>query len=429
MRGVVNEATVNGLTSYSLSTVQSSTQQTYQIVAARQNVWAGIRVWSRTSAGTETEITSGAAVAIAGPPGNNVQGMFAATWNCPGAILATTDSIVVRIYGGTANPPATLAATFTTDALGATQLDAVQWTVNYYMGQLNGNSFVAWGDATYNTNIANFAYIAGTGGGDPTDHNTLNWTASVSGDVDHYNIYRSDLQTGTYTLIGSSPVGTNTYVDLDKGQADSTYWWYRVRAVDAMGNEELNANSVQEPAFTLPYNIPLTSKAANSWVFVSFPSGLTGDIQTILNDATSGDGLTTWTVAKWYNPQTPNDPWKTYRVGGTANDMPTMTNAMGVWLWITANGGDQVLTLSSYVATPSSTVINLYAGWNLVGYPSSTSRLASATLPAVADRVSVWSATSPYVVDYSDKSLVTMSHGNAYWVRVTADTTWTVTNP
>jgi hypothetical protein len=305
----------------------------------------------------------------------------------------------------------------------------VQWTVNYYMGQLNGNSFVAWGDATYNTNIANFAYIAGTGGGDPTDHNTLNWTASVSGDVDHYNIYRSDLQTGTYTLIGSSPVGTNTYVDLDKGQADSTYWWYRVRAVDAMGNEELNANSVQEPAFTLPYNIPLTSKAANSWVFVSFPSGLTGDIQTILNDATSGDGLTTWTVAKWYNPQTPNDPWKTYRVGGTANDMPTMTNAMGVWLWITANGGDQVLTLSSYVATPSSTVINLYAGWNLVGYPSSTSRLASATLPAVADRVSVWSATSPYVVDYSDKSLVTMSHGNAYWVRVTADTTWTVTNP
>jgi hypothetical protein len=109
--------------------------------------------------------------------------------------------------------------------------------------------------------------------------------------------------------------------------------------------------------------------------------------------------------------------------------MPNVNNTMGVWLWITANGGDQVLTLNSYVAIPASTGITLKAGWNLVGYPSMTNRLASTTLPGVADRVSVWSATSPYVIDYSDKSLVTMSHGNAYWVRVTADTTWTVTNP
>jgi hypothetical protein len=263
------------------------------------------------------------------------------------------------------------------------------------------------------------------------DDNTLNWTASVSGDVDHYNIYRSDVQASGYTLIGSSPVGTNTYQDNGKGQADATRWWYRVRAVDAATNEETNTNSVQEPGLVVnpPYAISLSGKAANSWVFVSFPSGTSGAIQTILNDATSGDGLTTWTIAKWFNPNTPADPWKTYRVGGTANDMPNVNNTMGVWLWLTGNGGDQVLTMSSYVAIPASTGITLKAGWNLVGYPSMTNRLASVTLPAVAERVSVWSAASPYVTDYSDKSLVTMSHGNAYWVRVTADTTWTVTNP
>ncbi len=70
--------------------------------------------------------------------------------------------------------------------------------------------------------------------------------------------------------------------------------------------------------------------------------------------------------------------------------------------------------------------ISLKAGWNLVGYPSATNRLASITLPGVADRVSIWNAASPYFVDYTDKSLVTMSHGNAYWVRVTSDVTWTV---
>jgi hypothetical protein len=177
-----------------------------------------------------------------------------------------------------------------------------------------------------------------------------------------------------------------------------------------------------------PYTISLTGKTASSWVFISFPSGLTGDIQTILNDATAGDGLTTWTVAKWYNPQTPADPWKTYRVGGTANDMPTLTNAMGVWIWLTANGGDQKITLSSYVATPASTEITLYAGWNLVGYPSSTNRLASATLPGTADIVSVYSGSGLYT-DYTNLASVTMSHGNAYFVHVTATTPWIVTNP
>jgi hypothetical protein len=275
-------------------------------------------------------------------------------------------------------------------------------------------------------------------GGGTTDDNLIEWTLSAddgagANDVIQYNIYRSIASSGPWNsgaLAGTVPAGTDTFTDMARGESDGINWWYVVRAEDVWGNEELNTIAVPESGvLPPPYDISLTGKAANSWVFVSFPSGLTGDIQTILNDATSGDGLTTWTVAKWYNPQTPNDPWKTYRVGGTANDMPTMTNAMGVWLWITANGGDQVLTLSSYVAIPSSTVINLYAGWNLVGYPSSTNRLASATLPAVADRISVWSAASPYVTDYSDKSLVTMSHGNAYWVRVTADTTWTVTNP
>jgi len=176
------------------------------------------------------------------------------------------------------------------------------------------------------------------------------------------------------------------------------------------------------------YSIDLTGKPASSWVFVSFPLAVSGNIQTILDDMALGDGATTWTVAKWYNPLTPNDPWKTYRVGSTTNDLATITNLMGVWLWITANGGDQMLTVGvsgDYPATP--VTVNLYAGWNMAGYPSLTPRLGSATLPAQADRVSVWQAAAPYIFDSAPAS-VTMSHGNAYWVHVTADCLWVV-NP
>jgi hypothetical protein len=272
-------------------------------------------------------------------------------------------------------------------------------------------------------------YYTGTGPG--TGDNTLNWTASTSPDVDHYNIYRSDAEFGTYSLIGSAPVGTNTYEDNDHGTADATLWWYRVRAVDTATNEETNTNAVREnnPPSNPPYDIVLTGRAANSWAFISFPSGLTGNVQTILDDTVLGDSGTTWDVVKWFNPLTPSDPWKTYRVGGTANDMPSINNTMGFWIHLTANGGDQELTLNAYAATPATTNIVLQAGWNLVGYPSSTAT-TGATLPAAVDMLSVYSGSATYT-DYVGAAMdpIAISHGNAYFMHATATAPWTVNNP
>jgi hypothetical protein len=176
-----------------------------------------------------------------------------------------------------------------------------------------------------------------------------------------------------------------------------------------------------------PYTINLGGVSSGSWVFVSFPITVSGNVETILNDATLGDGLTTWDVAKWYNPQTPTDPWKTYRAGSTTNDLVTIDNTMGVWLHLTANGGDSLLTIAqsgSYSAT--SVLINLYTGWNLVGYPSATTQMGIATLPAQADAAAIFQLVSPYVMDMAPGA-VQFTHGNAYWVHVTADCTWTVT--
>jgi hypothetical protein len=109
--------------------------------------------------------------------------------------------------------------------------------------------------------------------------------------------------------------------------------------------------------------------------------------------------------------------------------MPTINNAMGFWLHLTANGGDQALTLNSYAATPGSTVITLYAGWNLVGYPSLTAT-TGASLPGTVDMLSVYSGSTTYT-DYVGAAMdpIAISHGNAYFMHATATAPWTVNNP
>jgi hypothetical protein len=288
------------------------------------------------------------------------------------------------------------------------------WMVKYFHDWENNPS------ATINLTVEHWGP-----GGDPKDHNTLNWTYDGTG-IAQFNIYRSDALVGPWnetTLIGNVPVGTNTYLDPDRGENDGTIWWYVVRAQNLVGTEEQNAYAVPEPGGPLPYAINL-SGIAPGWVLVSFPVAASGNIWEILDDARYGDGQTTWDVAKWYDSRDAADPWKTYRFGGTHNDMPGMDNTMGMWLRLTLNEGDRVLTLGAYAPVPSSTQIVLYAGWNMVGYPSMTNRTADLTLPPDADKIAVWQAASPYIQDFSDLALVTMTHGNAYWVRVTADCVW-----
>ena len=141
------------------------------------------------------------------------------------------------------------------------------------------------------------------------------------------------------------------------------------------------------------------------------------------------DADTVWSVAKYYDSSSPEDPWKTYRAGGTANDLTAVNHKMGIWIYISGAGdlGDGIIRLAG--TEPGMTTIQLRAGWNLVGYPSATERTAALALSGTgADMVAVFQTTSPYISDTSDLAAVTMSRGKAYWVRVPADTTWTVIN-
>ena len=75
---------------------------------------------------------------------------------------------------------------------------------------------------------------------------------------------------------------------------------------------------------------------------------------------------------------------------------------------------------------PVSTNIMLYAGWNLVGYPSLTQKSVSQALLGTGyDAVDGFNATAPYHLSPLAGSYM-MKPGEAYWIKVPADVTWTV---
>ena len=293
-----------------------------------------------------------------------------------------------------------------------------------------------WIKAIYLSETDNFITYGGevavTG---PEENNIINWTLSADdgageNDILQYNIYRANNEFGPWgsgAYISNVPAGNDTYTDVGKGAMDGINWWYVIRAVDVLWNEDPNTDA--EPEEYPPCNINITSPAGPwpAWRFISFPHSTSGNIETILDDSVLGDGGTTWDVAKWYNPQDAADPWKTYRKGVSTNDLTTIDNTIGVWVHLTGNGGDQLLTLSQKGAYSTGAVfISLYTGWNLVSYPSATARLASTTLPGAADMVAYYNNGATYLVTEALPTAVTFSEGNAYWVHVTADAVWSV---
>ncbi len=82
--------------------------------------------------------------------------------------------------------------------------------------------------------------LSGTGTSTPVAHSvSLSWTPSTS-TVVGYNVYRSTVSGGPYTLVTASPIQGAAYTD-NSVQAGTTYF-YVVTAVDASGNESAFSN-------------------------------------------------------------------------------------------------------------------------------------------------------------------------------------------
>lgn len=174
------------------------------------------------------------------------------------------------------------------------------------------------------------------------------------------------------------------------------------------------ANATTHVFYTGYLNITLVE----GWNLISLPFvQFDGSIDNVL---ASIEGK--WNVVKYYDSLDLADPWKSYRIGGTANDLAEIDNTMGFWIFITQPN----VTLTVTGMIPSTTTIPLYAGWNLVGYPAQTTNtIGNALWGTGADRVEVFDPVSPYIKEVGPTYV--MKPGGGYWVHVPVDTIWVIT--
>lgn len=131
-----------------------------------------------------------------------------------------------------------------------------------------------------------------------------------------------------------------------------------------------------------------------------------------------------WDCVRAYDPLAP-EPWKSYSTfkPGQLNDLQFLNHRMGFWINITEPGGVN-LTVSGPI--PDTTSIPLYAGWNLVGYPSFVNdTLANRLWGTGADAVLVSDLSKPYHIKEVGPTY-SMKPCEGYWIHVPSDSVWIV---
>lgn len=163
------------------------------------------------------------------------------------------------------------------------------------------------------------------------------------------------------------------------------------------------------------------------WNLVSFPH--------IMSDTSIEHVLSSiddqYDAVQHYNSSDGNDPWKHHHIlkPSHMNDLRNLDNKRGFWIHIIdANGAD----LTLYGDSPSSPqYISLRQGWNLVGYPSNTSRKRDVALNNLVfgmdiDAVEYYDNSDQRIRKLGEKGY--MKPGRGYWLHAIQDCVWIVNN-
>jgi len=117
----------------------------------------------------------------------------------------------------------------------------------------------------------------------------------------------------------------------------------------------------------------------------------------------------------------PGDPWLWWNGPAGPGIFDTMTDGMGYWVIMTADGEPFTLTFEGVVipAPPGvPPVYSVYEGWNLIGFKSTTPRLAGDYLAALGETVTIIYGFADgfyFIVESTDL----MEPGLGYWIAVT----------
>ncbi len=173
---------------YKLETTNTSSSPNVQLSTYDGNVYEtqtlGIRVWYG-NATLETEITS---IPVSEGTGSSTSELAGVNWNCPKTTLDVSHYVKVKVYSHDAYNSYWLVATFRTDALGQTQLDASTWNAYYHIlrtytkvgGLWFTKYFFYWGSSTYDSRITGFSASTPSGATTLNEYGSITQTATVS---------------------------------------------------------------------------------------------------------------------------------------------------------------------------------------------------------------------------------------------------------
>ena len=264
-----------------------------------------------------------------------------------------------------------------------------------------------------------YAEISGT-------HVMIYWTQSSSADIDHYKVYWSmnnwDATGASYSsfIDTGGPAGSAQHSNV--GTLNPNSYYYQIRAYDEVGHETVTT-SRQAAKFGSTQS---TFTNPSGW-FMLGSSLIQSD--TSLAHVIQGQGLPgNMDCIRTYDPLT--NTWPTTIPGAPApiNTVTDLDEETGFWMHITTSTR---FATAGYIADNS---IQMQAGWNLVPYPFAQRFMNAAGIDAHL------TANCPdyagmLIADYSQPYHITtpsgsenIFHNQAIWVRVTADTTWTVIN-
>ncbi len=245
---------------------------------------------------------------------------------------------------------------------------------------------------------------------------TLNWSTSPDDGMGFYSvigyeIYRNatyDAGGQGYGRIASLPNGTSNFLDVYVGKGDSNNYFYLICAM-SLGNSTACALS-QAGKFTRPL-----SKGTN---LVSIPL--------IQSDGTIQTALQTVSYDNAWSYDPINQEWKSLSKSKPyGQSLEYVNHTTAIWVNVTQ---DSNLTVAGVV--PTSTTIDLQAGWNLVGFPSFDDNYTVTDLKTsvVVERIEGFDALAPPYLLRVMNDVDFLQAGFGYWIRVESPAIWTVEN-
>jgi parallel beta-helix repeat protein len=266
----------------------------------------------------------------------------------------------------------------------------------------------------------------------------------ISNNIKNNNLYGIFIDSSSNNKIYHNNIINNTNQALDN--TNSNFWndtypsggnyWSDYYGIDLNGTEAQNIpppDGIGDSPYVIDSdsqdNFPLMRPTGiflnKGWNLISIPliQSNTNLSEVLLNIKGSYDSV------QWYNVSDNSDPWKHNHIQkpSNMNDLKELNHTLGFWIHITELTG--ILFEYQGINLSNNQTIQLYKGWNMVGYPSLSNHnrtvgLNNLTFSTHVDCIQWYDAvTKTWHFMEPDDNFIP---GIGYWIHSKVDAVWEV---